>query len=57
MKTFIKLARDQRGVSAVEYALILSLIVLAMMAGLRTLGGGVGGKWQGVADKVEEATD
>jgi pilus assembly protein Flp/PilA len=56
MKTFIKLARDRRGASAVEYALIISLLVMAMMAGLRTLGGGTGGKWQGVAEDVAAAT-
>lgn len=40
-----KLGADQRGATAIEYGLIAALIVIAMMAGLQSMGGGVGGMW------------
>ena len=36
---------DNRGATAIEYGLIVALIVVAMIAGLQSLGGGVGGMW------------
>ena len=51
-----KLRADQRGATAIEYGLIAALIVIAMMGGLRTLGGGSAGMWgkiqQNVADSM-----
>lgn len=41
---------NRRGATAVEYGLIAALIVIAMMGGLRTLGGGANGMW-GKLDK------
>jgi pilus assembly protein Flp/PilA len=40
-----KLCADKRGATAIEYGLIAALIVIAMMSGLQSLGGGVGGMW------------
>jgi len=39
------LGADNRGATAIEYGLIVALIVVAMMVGLQGLGGGVGGMW------------
>ena len=39
------LRADQRGATAIEYGLIAALIIITMMSGLQTLGGGVGGMW------------
>ena len=39
------LGMDNRGATAIEYGLIVALIVVAMMVGLSGLGGGVGGMW------------
>jgi pilus assembly protein Flp/PilA len=39
------LRADQRGATAIEYGLIAALIVIAMIAGLQSMGGGVGGMW------------
>jgi pilus assembly protein Flp/PilA len=39
------LGADERGATAIEYGLIAALIVIAMMAGLQSMGGGVGGMW------------
>jgi pilus assembly protein Flp/PilA len=46
------LLSDQKGATAIEYGLIAALIVVAMMGGLRTLGGGAGGMWTQVHDQV-----
>jgi pilus assembly protein Flp/PilA len=39
------LGADQRGATAIDYGLIAALIVIAMMVGLQSMGGGVGGMW------------
>ncbi len=39
------LGADERGATAIEYGLIAALIVIAMMGGLQSMGGGVGGMW------------
>ena len=39
------LGADNRGATAIEYGLIVALIVIAMIVGLEGLGGGVGGMW------------
>jgi pilus assembly protein Flp/PilA len=50
-----KLRADQRGATAIEYGLICALIVIAMIAGLQSLGGGVGGKWTLIQHEIENA--
>lgn len=47
-----RLGRDANGATAIEYGLILALIVLAVMGGVAALGGGVGGAWNDMANKV-----
>jgi len=47
-----RLRSDERGATAVEYGLIAALIVIAMLGGLSTLGGGSGGMWTGLKDKI-----
>jgi len=39
------LGANQRGATAIEYGLIASLIVIAMMGGLQAMGGGTNGMW------------
>jgi pilus assembly protein Flp/PilA len=51
-----RLPADDQGATAIEYGLIAALIVIAMVAGLGALGGGSGGMWGGVHDKVADAT-
>lgn len=43
----------QRGATAIEYGLIAALIVIAMMGGLATLGGGAGGMWDRIGNTAE----
>ena len=47
-----KLRADKRGATAIEYGLICALIVMAMMAGLSALGGGVNGSWGRLETKL-----
>ena len=39
------LGADQRGATAIEYGLIAGLIAVAVIGGMQSLGGGVGGMW------------
>ena len=39
------LRASDRGATAIEYGLIAALIVVAMIGGLSTLGGGTNGMW------------
>lgn len=50
-----RLVVDQRGATAIEYGLIAALIVIAMMGGLKTLGGGAGGMWTKIKTEVESS--
>ena len=45
---------DQRGATAIEYGLIAALIVIAMMGGLQSLGGGAGGMWTDLSAEVDD---
>ena len=51
-KRFIALLRCERGASAIEYALIGALIIIAMVGGLTALGGGLNGLWGNVSTAV-----
>ena len=54
-KTLRRLPNDQKGATAIEYGLIVALIALAMMGGLRTLGGGAGGMWSNISSEVQNS--
>ena len=49
-----RLIGDKRGATAVEYGLILSLLVLATLAALSGLADAVVGKWTFIANRVTE---
>jgi pilus assembly protein Flp/PilA len=55
MRLFAKLIRDTKAASAVEYALICALIVLAMIAGLNAVASKTIAMWNGVATNVMTA--
>ena len=54
-RTLRRLLANQTGATAVEYGLIAALIVLAMMGGLRALGGGAGGMWSRLNNTVQNS--
>ena len=48
-----RLRRDKRGATAIEYGLIAALIVVALIGGLTSLGGGMGGMWTKLNNAVQ----
>lgn len=52
VKTFIRLGKDERAATAVEYGLILALIVLAMMAALQSVASTTINMWNNVSTQV-----
>ena len=54
-KTLRCLLTDQKGATAIEYGLIVALIAIAMMGGLRALGGGAGGMWTNISSQVQNS--
>jgi pilus assembly protein Flp/PilA len=52
MRNFAKLARDDKGATAIEYALIISLIVIAMIAGLGRFATTTTNMWNFVENEV-----
>ncbi len=51
----IKLVRNKRGATAIEYGLIVALIVIVVVAGISKLGGSNGGAWGNMTNKVSNA--
>ena len=47
------LGANERGATAIEYGLIASLIIVAMMGGLSMLGGSAGAMWGKLQTAVE----
>ena len=52
-----KLRSDKRGATAIEYGLIVALIAIAMMGGLRSLGGGANGMWSRLDNRIAAASN
>ena len=50
-----RFGRDDKGATAVEYGLILALVVLAMMVGLRETAKVTIGMWNDISTKVQTA--
>ena len=50
------LLKDERGATAVEYGLIISLIVLAMVSALAQVASTTTNMWNFVADEVSNST-
>ncbi len=55
MTKFRKILADSRGATAIEYALIASLITVAAIAGYHSLGKKVEGSFNETAEKVTGA--
>ena len=54
-KGFRRLLRDRRGATAIEYGLILALVVLTMIGALQLLAGTTTGMWNNVSADVARA--
>ncbi|HMI20794.1 MAG TPA: Flp family type IVb pilin [Sphingomonas sp.] len=51
----IKLVRNKRGATAIEYGLIVALIVIVVVVGISALGGSTGGIWGNMTTKASTA--
>ncbi|WP_029936226.1 Flp family type IVb pilin [Sphingomonas sp. UNC305MFCol5.2] len=54
-KSILRLIRDSKAATAIEYGLICALIVLAIMAALLALGTVTSEMWDNVSTKVQTA--
>ena len=50
-----KFAACESGATAIEYALLMGLMALALIGALSATGGGTSDKWNGVSDDVGDA--
>ena len=55
IRTLRRLRSDKRGATAIEYGLIVSLIVVAIIGALNALGGGAGGMWGKLDSEISSA--
>lgn len=55
VRLFRRIASDRRAATAVEYGLVVALIVIAMVASLATVGNVTGRMWDDVSEKVRSA--
>ncbi len=56
LNTILSAVRHEGGATAVEYGLIVSLIVLAMFAALANVGSKTNGMWNNVSNTVSKAS-
>jgi len=54
-RRLIKLIDNVRGATAVEYGLIIALIVMAIVVAIQTVGGGSANIWANMTTKVSDA--
>jgi pilus assembly protein Flp/PilA len=52
MRRLAKLIRDQRAATAVEYGLIISMVVLAMVVALGNVASTTTGMWNNVSEEI-----
>jgi len=52
MKLFARLVRNKKGATAIEYGLIVALIVIAMIGGLKLFAGSTISMWNDVQQNV-----
>ena len=54
-RCLIKLIGNERGATAIEYGLIVALIVIAIVIAISTVGGGAHDIWANMANKAGNA--
>jgi pilus assembly protein Flp/PilA len=57
LKFFRGIVKSQDGATAVEYGLIVSLLVIVMMAALTNVAGSTANMWNDVSNEVTEASN
>ena len=56
IKLLTRLSKSQKGATAVEYGLILSLVVIAALGALSALGTNANAMWNDVSNKIITST-
>lgn len=56
MRRLREISRDQKGATAVEYALIVGLVFLAIVSGVALLATTTTGMWNNVSSEVRTAS-
>jgi pilus assembly protein Flp/PilA len=56
IRLYRRLAVNRRGGTAIEYGLIASLIIIAMIASLKTFAGTTTNMWNNVSSNIDAAT-
>ncbi len=57
MAKFLKLIKNEKGATAIEYGLIAALIAVAAMGALGTIGTNLDSKFDAVGTKLSETTE
>lgn len=55
MEWLIKILRDDEAATAVEYAVMLAMILMALIVTIGSVGGQTGGMWGGVETNLQNA--
>lgn len=55
LRRLTRIISDEKGATAVEYGLIIAMIILAMFAALSTFASAATEKWNYIAEKVTTA--
>jgi pilus assembly protein Flp/PilA len=53
MNLLLRLLRDEDGPTAVEYAVMLAMIIGTCIAAITLVGGEAGGSWQDTSDQLD----
>lgn len=55
MKRLINFLRDEEAATAVEYAVLLALILISVISAIGTVGSQSGGMWGGIESSLDAA--
>ena len=55
MKLLFRLLREEEAATAVEYAVMLALIIMSIMGAISTVGNESGGMWGGIEANIRAA--
>lgn len=56
MRSWRRFVRDERAATAAEYAVMLGLILMSVIAAIGVVGGQTGGLWGSIDSKIEART-
>ena len=54
MRFLVKIIREEEAVTAVEYAVMLAMVLLAIVGAIGSLGAETGGMWGGIQEDLGE---